>query len=227
MFEWKQQVIRINLGFEYLYSLELSELDTLLHLREAEFEADYGGHAGWNALPQSERSRLREQMRQEFALELGTQVFEDLPPDEQDELETFFYGRCSTHKELNAVKGGVAAFADFYEENSIEPPILLPNKDNDAAIRLGRSTGADTVVERALESSTRGRVKATALAGKLLIYVCSILTSLKELFSITKTLRKDSKICFASHFTLILAFIYPSLTRQTCTTSHIVPPLQS
>ena len=147
MFKWKQQVIRINLGFEYLYSLELSELDTLLHPREAKLEADHGGHAGWNALPQSERSQLCEQMRQEFALELGTQVFEDLP---SDELKTFFYGGCSMHKELNAVKGGVAAFTDFYEENSIEPPILLPNKDNNAAIRLGRSTGADTVVERAL-----------------------------------------------------------------------------
>ena len=100
--------------------------------------------------------------------------------------------------QLNTVKGGVAAFSDFYQENSLEPPVLLPNKDNDATIWLGKATGADTVVERALESSTCSGVKATTLAGKLSAYIHSILTSLKEWFSITRIQRRVNRICFGS-----------------------------
>lgn len=171
MFEWKQQVIQTTLSYEYFLSLEPDELDALLRPREAELTAQ---HPGWNDLLQEKRTALAKEMRDSLAYELGTRIFDkELSSDEQKELELFFYGGCSMHKDLNAVKGGVAAFTDFCKENNITPPVLLPNKDNDAALRLGKATGADAVVERALESSTHGGVKATTLAGKVTYAACS------------------------------------------------------
>ncbi|KAI0708898.1 hypothetical protein C8T65DRAFT_695745 [Cerioporus squamosus] len=86
---------------------------------------------------------------------------------------------CAMHKDLNAVKGGASVMGPAWIEMGATPPILLANKENASTLRdinpdlleVGLTSAAVdelTPAElRALESSTRGGVKLTSLAGAL------------------------------------------------------------
>ena len=63
------------------------------------------------------------------------------------------------HKELNAFKGGNTRMMAFWVAEGLEPPILLMNRDNDAAASAGNSA-AQT---RAIEQSRGGGSKLVYL----------------------------------------------------------------
>jgi len=46
----------------------------------------------------------------------------------------FIWVGCGCHKDLNTVLGGYIAISKFWEENGLDPPVLLPNKFNAAVI---------------------------------------------------------------------------------------------
>lgn len=66
---------------------------------------------------------------------------------------------------MNAFKYGVVALEEMWDEKGLTPPSLLANKANATTIRLGQSNSA--AVKAAEDSSTRGGIKATNLAGAL------------------------------------------------------------
>ncbi|KAJ7598605.1 hypothetical protein C8J56DRAFT_1092199 [Mycena floridula] len=167
--EWKKTSIRTSLGWDKIIDLEIPESDALIAPLTRQLIEDAGGSAVWKSLSDIERSARRKMMLDDLAYRLGDEIFDNLPQSQQEDHERLFFGGCSMHKELNAVKGGVAGFADFYAENTtVDQPILLPNKDNDAVIQGGARAETDSIiVERAKEVSTRGGIKATCLAGAI------------------------------------------------------------
>ncbi|KAF8799746.1 hypothetical protein BYT27DRAFT_7119758, partial [Phlegmacium glaucopus] len=76
---------------------------------------------------------------------------------------------CGCHKDLNTVRGGYGTMKKWWEENDIDPPILLANRDNPAVLKeVG--PGDDVVTsaqECAFEMTDRGGIKATQLAGAI------------------------------------------------------------
>ena len=68
------------------------------------------------------------------------------------------------------MRGGYATIMKWWNENKIEPPILLANRDNAAVIKVLES-GSDNVAtpaqQRAFEMTSRGGVKTTQLAGAI------------------------------------------------------------
>jgi hypothetical protein len=105
-----------------------------------------------------------------LTLRLGTECFDQLPAEIQREHDLFFFGGCSMHKELNAVKGGnTAMMAVWDSKESSDRPVLLANKDNDVTIRLSSlSDGSSAAVERALKLTKRRAAKLIEIAGNIL-----------------------------------------------------------
>ena len=135
----------------------------------------------WEALSPEDRVALFATHLDQATTRLGESLYNALPEQERHPLELFLRLGCAMHKDLNAVKGGnaemMAAWAELPEAI---PPILLANKDNASTLRdvdpevllamLGGSTTAEDLSPaelRAFESSTRGGVKLTNLAGSL------------------------------------------------------------
>ncbi|KAL6299850.1 hypothetical protein BKA93DRAFT_741608 [Sparassis latifolia] len=99
-------------------------------------------------------------------MQLGEAIFEELPLQQQHLVDLFIFGGCASHKDLNAFKYEVVGMGLEWENNGLPPPTLLANKANDAVIRLGENANS-AVVQHAVESSSRGGVKLTSLAGAL------------------------------------------------------------
>ncbi|KAG1820672.1 hypothetical protein EV424DRAFT_1539348 [Suillus variegatus] len=87
-----------------------------------------------------------------LALTLGTKIYDSLPDKEKCFVNLFFWAGCSMHKELNSVKGGAAAMAQWWSESSITPPVLLANKDNATTLQLAEViAGSDAAVKHAFK----------------------------------------------------------------------------
>jgi hypothetical protein len=148
--------------------LSPNELSILLLSAMTRVIGNVGGGEKWDSMDAVSRQPFLTEMMEEIAQTLGTEVLNSLPPEEKRSVELFFWAGCSMHKELNSVKGGNTAMMNWWAKNSITPPVLLANKDNDATIQLTEIVNASAVaVQRALETSTRGGVKAANLAGAI------------------------------------------------------------
>ncbi|KAJ3756107.1 hypothetical protein EV360DRAFT_72281 [Lentinula raphanica] len=112
-----------------------------------------GGPTAWDALPNEEKACQNEK-----------QDFQSLSSEQQAEADFFIWCGCCMHKDLNAHKGATARMAEYWEENNKVPPMILMNKDNDAAAEIGNAA----VKKRAEQVSSRGGVKLTELMGLLL-----------------------------------------------------------
>ncbi|KAJ3831100.1 hypothetical protein F5878DRAFT_647944, partial [Lentinula raphanica] len=84
--------------------------------------------------------------------------------DEKDNVDLFLWVGCCMHKEMNAFKAGVTEMEAWWAKNDIDPPIHLPNRDNDAASTLAPGTAA---ASHAHEKSKGGMIKVTTLAGTM------------------------------------------------------------
>ena len=89
-----------------------------------------------------------------------------LPEQERELLLEITFSGCCGHKDLNAFKYGIAKLTKGWEERNVTPPILLANKANSATIRLGTDSDS-AAVQEAIDSSSRGGIKAASLAGAL------------------------------------------------------------
>jgi hypothetical protein len=108
----------------------------LLDNAESSKIAELGGHDSWVSLSAEDRQYHWSQVMETLALRLGTESFDKLPADIQQEHNLFFFGGCSIHK-LNAVKGGNTAMMAFWDSKAhSDQPVMLANKDNDATTRL-------------------------------------------------------------------------------------------
>ena len=112
-------------------------------------------------------------MLQKLTANLGKDAFEKLSEQEKALFKLFIWVGCGCHNDLNTVLGGYIALTKFWEENGLEPPILLPNKFNAAVINDAIRAGSDnyatsTAARRAVQNSSRDAIKATKLAGDIL-----------------------------------------------------------
>ncbi|KAJ3765715.1 hypothetical protein FB446DRAFT_794779 [Lentinula raphanica] len=123
-----------------------------------------GGPTAWDALPNEEKARQNESTYHSVLRHYGEQDFQSLSSEQQAEADFFIWCGCCMHKDLNAHKGATARMAEYWEENNKVPPMILMNKDNDAAAEIGNAA----VKKRAEQVSSRGGVKLTKLMGLLL-----------------------------------------------------------
>ncbi|KAH7918088.1 hypothetical protein BV22DRAFT_990657, partial [Leucogyrophana mollusca] len=93
---------------------------------------DAGGLTAWNDLPPAEQELREVQVKNTLARKVGEDVFATLTDAEKRQWTLIVRAGCCMHKELNSVKGGNAAMMEFWDNNNLEGPILLANKDNAA-----------------------------------------------------------------------------------------------
>jgi hypothetical protein len=130
---------------------------------------DLGGQNKWNGLPEEDKKERIAKMTEGVVIDLGKDAYEMLSDSEKKTLKLFIWAGCGCHKDLNTVKAGYAEMASWWEENEIQPPVLLANRDNAAVLNeISSEQGTVTPAqERAFEMTSRGAIKATQLAGAI------------------------------------------------------------
>ncbi|KAJ3710834.1 hypothetical protein C8R42DRAFT_596536 [Lentinula raphanica] len=126
-----------------------------------------GGIVAWDALSDNERTRRNVELTADVIRHFGQQDFEKLTPEQKAEVDFCIWCGCAMHKDLNAHKGEQKPrlqAATYWDEKGKTPPIYLPNKDNEAASRLGN----DTERARVQKISACGGIKLCELMGLLL-----------------------------------------------------------
>ncbi|KAJ2977047.1 hypothetical protein NUW54_g11471 [Trametes sanguinea] len=138
-----------------------------------------GGPDAWAVLSPEAQTAIYIDKINAATATLGKSLYESLPAEERRPLDLFIRLGCAMHKDLNSVKGGSSAMAMAWGELGTTPPLLLTNKENTSALKgvdLDVLAAASSLLStedltaaelRALESSTRGGVKLTSLAGAL------------------------------------------------------------
>ena len=112
---------------------------------------EIGGGTAWDTLDEAAQKELKYVMLQKLMADLGKDAFENLSDQEKALFKLFLWVGCRCHKDLNTVLGGYIALTKFWEENGLEPPILLPNKFNAAVINDGIHAGSDNDANRTLQ----------------------------------------------------------------------------
>ncbi|PBK79975.1 hypothetical protein ARMGADRAFT_977390, partial [Armillaria gallica] len=122
-----------------------------------------GGAAAWASLSQEERHQRDIGVYNRLCQRFGEEQWQTLTEGEKKKTRMFVWAGCCMHKEMNTVKGGARAMADYWKEGDLDGPVKLMNKDNDAAAQAGPSKARD----QAIDNSQGGAVKLTDLAGSL------------------------------------------------------------
>ncbi|RXW25130.1 hypothetical protein EST38_g727 [Candolleomyces aberdarensis] len=170
--DWKNSEVFQDLGESELLSKDLPELIHLLNQRKATLVSQLGGAEAWSKLDQVTQSTHEADLLKKLNEEIGRDVYESLPVEKRKALDLFIWAGCCMHKDQNSFKGGAEEMGRFWEENGIDAPILLANKFNAAKVReaLDPSKRGQPLSDEeaaAIEASTRGGIKTTALAGTL------------------------------------------------------------
>jgi len=165
----KTAAIHQTLGEKEILDKSTEEL--LPHFLEANDQMikNAGGKAKWNSLSEDERSEQKATMVEQLVIKLGKEAFELLSDDEKCIMKLFIWAGCGCHKDLNTVRGGYAAVAQWWLENNVEPPRLLANRDNAAIIDgVASEDDVETAAQaQAFEKTSHGAIKAAQLAGAI------------------------------------------------------------
>jgi len=130
-----------------------------------------GGQDAWEALTEADKALQQAIMMKQTLILLGEDKYAEMSEEERRDLDFFVWTGCGCHKNLNSVSGGNTSMMAWWAENNITPPILLANRDNAAVLNNLDSLDDLTPAEQhALESTTRGGVKAASLAGAIFNY---------------------------------------------------------
>ncbi|KAJ3753127.1 hypothetical protein EV360DRAFT_88079 [Lentinula raphanica] len=160
--DFKQRLERERHGEQILLQMESLNLVPLLFciLQKAIDRA--GGIPAWERLSETEQKSLHQEMYLQAVTEIGEADFEKLSPEEKGSVDLFLWAGCCMQKDMNAFKGAVTVMEAWWGENGVDPPVLLPNCDNDAAASLAPGTAA---TKQTTEKSKGGGVKVSTLAG--------------------------------------------------------------
>ncbi|GJF00465.1 hypothetical protein PsYK624_167530 [Phanerochaete sordida] len=167
------KALKKEVTLEELGSVQLKnptpEVQALLDRAVASTIERVGGLAAWSALSTEERKAHDVDMIRGLTMTLGAEAYEKLSDESKRQLDLFFRAGCCMHKELNSVKGGVAAMSERWKELEGPGPILLPNRDNRAVVELADSSRkeASAAERRAANVSTGGAVRGASLAGAI------------------------------------------------------------
>ena len=166
--EMKQEFTEKSLGEERLLEMSIPEMLELLSKANSQKIAAVGGQLKWARLSEAERLKADAEMMSAVVLKLGHDAYVHLPNEEQDRIDLFVHSGCAMHKDLNCFKGGSAAMANWWKENSVDGPILLANKDNAAVLEKANDAEEYGAAEqRAHDASSGGGVKLASLAGMI------------------------------------------------------------
>ncbi|KAF8804592.1 hypothetical protein BYT27DRAFT_7259078 [Phlegmacium glaucopus] len=174
MHEKKQMAALEDLGEETLLSWTPAHLMLYLSEWNRKKIADAGGPEKWNSLTQQEQATCDAKLMSDLVQSLGKDAYDKLSVEDRRKIDLFIWAGCCMHKNGNSFEAGSKEMIQEWDKLGLPGPMLLANKFNAAALHRVLSPGGAggevwTEDERqAFEQSTRGGVKATALAGTIL-----------------------------------------------------------
>jgi len=122
------------LGAGKIIEMHTVKFNLLLNKRCADLINECGGEEVWDALTSEEQAEKQAELLEDVTIEIGEKAWNDLSPEQQDEMLVFFWVGCGMHKDLNGLKGGNSAMMRWWIKMGICGPVLLVNKDNAAVI---------------------------------------------------------------------------------------------
>ncbi|KAF8153365.1 hypothetical protein B0H34DRAFT_663367 [Crassisporium funariophilum] len=170
---WKESETMQDLGETELSKMDVVGLIAFLNKQKAVLIKGLGGVVAWNTLGDVIQSKHEVKLMNKLKEELGQKVYATLPSEACSALDLFVWAGCCMHKDQNSFKGSTDVMALFWTASGLVLPIILANKTNAAKIRdvlnpSQKGTPLTADKEAAIAASTRGGVKAAALAGALL-----------------------------------------------------------
>ena len=160
--------VRKLLGETEVLEKSWEEIDVLFDKARDDMIDRAGGQDAWEALSEADKALQQAIMMKQTLILLGEDKYAEMSEEEWHDLDFFVWTGCGCHKNLNSVSGGNTSMMAWWAENNITPPILLANRDNAAVLNNLDSLDNLTPAEQhALESTTRGGVKAASLAGAI------------------------------------------------------------
>jgi len=160
---WVTETRQTLKGAELLMEMPPSKYLVLLCEEIPKLHERAGGYAPWMELTAEQQAQEIALFRKELAKRLGAEFYDRLSPEQRRGFDFFVWAGCDAHKEMNAVKGGCAAFQAYWESVGHQP-MLLPNKANAATIAIDDVGPAG---RQARDSSTRGGVRLLTLCGNI------------------------------------------------------------
>jgi hypothetical protein len=140
--DWKQECereIHSEKAFACLPPDDVVHL--LLEMMENTMEAA-SGPEGWDMLSPKKWEVHCSDALCRLCITIREEQFVSLSSEEKEAADFFVrWAGCCMHKELNTAKGRNAKMRAWWEQNGIDGPVLLMNKDN-AAATLGGSSAA-------------------------------------------------------------------------------------
>ena len=165
--EKKIEAVHEIAGEDEMLDKPSEETDAAFKAARAEMMDKAGGFGAWCKLPEQERALQTAIMFKQALISLGEIKFLSLSEEEQRMVEFFIWCGCGCHKNQNSVDGGNKKMMCWWEKNEVLGPILLANKDNAAVLNSTKSNSNNPAVERALNVTARGGVKAASIAGAI------------------------------------------------------------
>lgn len=160
--------VRELLGEKEVLEKSWEEMDDLFNKARDDMIDRVGGQDAWEALSEADQALQHAIMLKQTLISLGEDKYAEMSEEEGRDLDFFVWTGCGCHKNLNSVSGGNTPMMTWWTENDVTPPILLANRDNAAVLNNLDSLDDLTPAEQhALESTTRGGVKAASLAGAI------------------------------------------------------------
>ena len=156
------------MGEEAVLEMDDADVDAVFEGGQENMIKQAGGEEAWALLSPDQHRDLSATMIKQVLISLGESEYSSLTEEQRRELDFFVWVGCGCHKNTNTVLGGHAAVMKWWGENDLPGPVLLANKDNTAVLRtLDPDAEPTAAYEHALQSSTRGGIKATDIAGAI------------------------------------------------------------
>jgi hypothetical protein len=164
----KTEAVKQILGEDAVLVMDNADVDAAFEHGQKEMIKQAGGKEAWDLLSPDQRRNLSAGMIKQVLISLGGSEYSDLTEEQRRELDFFVWVGCGCHKNTNTVLGGHVAVMKWWGENNLPGPVLLANKDNTAVLcTLDPDSEPTAAHEHALQSSTRGGIKATDIAGAI------------------------------------------------------------
>ncbi|KAJ3813876.1 hypothetical protein F5876DRAFT_73497 [Lentinula aff. lateritia] len=159
--KWKTRLEREVRGEHAVKRLTNNKYACLIFQGSQVLVQKAGGPVAWDALSTKEHTYRIDKMRKQIIRDIGEMEFEKLSEAEKAEVDLILWTGCCMHKEMNTFKGGCVGLDEYWNGHpDLPPPILLPNRDNAAAIEKAPGTEA---ADRATAQSERGAIKQDTL----------------------------------------------------------------
>ena len=162
--EYRRECDRELRGEPAMFSGEdTEEREQLLREKGKELMEEIGGSESYLALPIDEQVQFAKRLVREVQICLGERAYQQLSPEEKEEVDYWVWSGCAMHKDLNAMKGGVARMSSWWAEfGDGTAPVAMMSKFKAIAAKSGAVPEEDLV-----GPGDRGGAKLTNLLGSL------------------------------------------------------------